>query len=309
LRPHRASAELERRTCARYGLARFKQFRQQEEKDMTALHDRIIAYFRQTYSRVVVILSPPRCSSTALARVFWENPEIRHYLHEPFEAAYYRSQPLAGVFAGMQAPLRLRDLKKHTADVLGQGIVIKEMPYQVGDHFALLARLATAPLIFLIRDPRLNISSRMIMKEEVGDSPVFPLVESGWQLLRAQIGACQASGTPFSIVDSRGFRNQPDIVLRELCTRSGLAYTEALLTWRSQRIDIDNLDGKHSHLYAKVLRSKGLLPDDDPMPADDFFAGKGAFARHVDECLTIYEEIRALPQMILPTQEETGLAP
>ena len=41
---------------------------------------------RSRYSDVIVIVSPPRCRSTALARVFWEHPLVRYYAHEPFES-------------------------------------------------------------------------------------------------------------------------------------------------------------------------------------------------------------------------------
>jgi hypothetical protein len=175
------------------------------------------------------------------------------------------------------------------------------MPYQVGTHFESLVKLATAPIIFLIRDPRLNISSRMKKKAEVGDSPLFPLIETGWRLLEAQIAFCQAAGISHFIVDSRDFRNQSACVLKELFIRLDLSFSEDFLFWKSQpTIDIDNLDGKHAHLYKKVLHSDGLLPDEEPIPSLEYFPEDGGFRRHVIDCLNIYKQLRESVQLVSP---------
>src|SRR5688572_11824723 len=38
---------------------------------------------------VLVILSPPRCGSTAVARSFWQHPLFRWYIHEPYDRVYH----------------------------------------------------------------------------------------------------------------------------------------------------------------------------------------------------------------------------
>jgi hypothetical protein len=259
----------------------------------------IIENFLKKHTHIFVIVSPPRCSSTALVRVFWEHPLISHYAHEPFEALYYWNQRLDEVFDRIKNPLDLRPLKRNPNNGVGNGIVIKEMPYQVGPHFELLANLATAPIVFIIRDPRLNISSRMKMKMEVGDSPIFPHIESGWKLLESQIAFCQAAELPHLIVDSREFRNRPNVILKELFNRMHLSYSNDLLLWKSHTaIDIDNLDGKHSHLYKQVLQSDGLLPDDGLIPSLESFSDLDGFYPHVIECLEIYQRLRKLPQLV-----------
>ena len=147
--------------------------------------------YRERHERIYVIVSPPRCSSTAFARVFWEQPSVRYYYHEPFETTYYQGEGLPEVIAKLDAPLDLTTIKHFAADTSAHALVIKEMPYQVGDNFPLLAALATKPLIFLMRDPRLQIASRREKKLEVGDSPLYPFVESGWDLLEKQIDFCR----------------------------------------------------------------------------------------------------------------------
>ena len=49
---------------------------------------------KNKYEHIYVIVSPPRCSSTAFSRVFWEQPSIRYYCHEPFEVTYFEGAPL-----------------------------------------------------------------------------------------------------------------------------------------------------------------------------------------------------------------------
>lgn len=260
-----------------------------------------VKYLKQTYSKVVVIVSPPRCSSTALSRVFWEHPQIRYYSHEPFEASYYLDENLDDVFGQLKNPLDLRPLKMNSGEFAGRGIVIKEMPYQVGEYFETLANFATAPIIFLIRDPRLNIASRMKKKEEVGDSPLFPLIETGWKLLESQVTFCETAEIPFLVVDSRDFRNHPQSVLKKLFNQLHLSFSEELLTWKHHLdIDIDNLDGKHTHLYRKVLQSGGLIPDDVPIPSLEFFPEDGGFRQHVIECLEAYKQLRENKHIITP---------
>jgi hypothetical protein len=149
---------------------------------------------RERYDDVYVILSPPRCSSTAFARVFWEQPSVRYYAHEPFEGTYFMSQNLDSALENLRNPLDLRDIKRGTFLGMGKSLVIKEMPYQVGEKFPLLLSLTRKPVVFLTRDPRKNIASRMAKKQEVGDSPLFPLIETGWQLISDQIEYCKQHG-------------------------------------------------------------------------------------------------------------------
>jgi len=256
---------------------------------------------RQKYSQIFIIVSPPRCSSTALARVFWEHPVIRYYAHEPFESMYFLDHNLDTVIDLLLDPLDLKPLKSDPANCIGTGLVIKEMPYQVGEKFELLASFATAPLVFLIRDPRLNIASRMRKKIEVGDSPFFPVIETGWKLLDKQIATCDTARIPYFIVDSKDFRSHPKIVLKNLFYRLGLSFSEDMLEWHPQpTIDIDNLDGQHTHLYKKVLKSGGLMPDDAPIPSIESFSEDHGFRQHAIECMSIYHKLREHPQLVKP---------
>ncbi|MFQ5526672.1 MAG: hypothetical protein ACE5GX_10465 [Thermoanaerobaculia bacterium] len=253
------------------------------------------------YDEVYAIVSPPRCSSTAFARVFWEQPSIRYYCHEPFETTYYQGEDLRHVEAKLCSPLDLGTLKNVRGSEDSRGLVIKEMPYQVGDRFPLLAAIATRPVVFLLRDPRLSIASRMRKKRQVGASPLFPQVESGWELLREQIRWCRESGIAHRLVDSKDFRNRPLRTFPELFDALGLPFESGMLDWRPcPEVELDNLGGRHSHLYGAVLRSSGLLASKCEPPELSSFPHERDWRKHVAHCLEIYGELRELPERIRP---------
>jgi hypothetical protein len=248
------------------------------------------------HSDIYVIVSPPRCSSTAFARVFWEHPNVGYYSHEPFEILYYNGDNLANVAGKLERPLDLRTITPRPASGRNGSLVIKEMPYQVGDHFPLLVSLSTGPIIFLIRDPRLNIASRMAMKKLVGDNPLFPLIESGWELIHRQVGWCQENGVDHVIVDSMDYRNHPAAIFEQLFARFQLPFFDRMLSWEPMEdVEIDNLDGQHRHLYQRVMGSGGIEPANEPVPELKSFPIENGFREHVSQSLLIYEQLRRAP--------------
>ncbi len=253
------------------------------------------------YTEVRVIVSPPRCSSTAFARVLWREPSVRFYSHEPFEVSYFEGADLAAVGRRLADPI---DLAGAVADdercqERGGGLVVKEMPYQVGEHFDLLTMLTDRPVVFLIRDPRLNIASRRAKKVEVGEDPGFPLVETGWELLANQIDLCRSRGVPFFIVDAADFRNRPELIFPVVFERLGLRYADAVLRWPPRPdLDLDNLGGRHRHLYRAVLESTGIEPEPADPPPRASFPAAGGWRDHVNRCLEIYEGLRADPRRV-----------
>lgn len=257
------------------------------------------------YSQVFVVLSPPRCGSTAFARMLWEHDLVRYYSHEPFELAYFDGAGLDTVADLLARPLDLCENYKERA--LGEGLVIKEMPYQVGARYGLLLSLATAPVVFLLRDPRLSIESRMRKRREVGEDPLYPLIESGWELLRGQIEHCRERSIPYLIVDSADFRARPQAVFPQVFERLGLSYSADILAWRSGGgIDLDNLDGRHRHLYRRVLRSRGIEPPVEDVPPLESFPEEGGWRDHVEWCMGVYEALRASPELLSEGSPSVG---
>lgn len=249
---------------------------------------------KDKYDQIYVIVSPPRCSSTAFARVFWELPPVRFYAHEPFEGTYFMGQDLDYVLNNLRNPLDLLEVKQKPAHQLSNSLVIKEMPYQVGEKFPLLVGLTRKPVVFLTRDPRQNIASRMAKKEEVGDNPLFPFVETGWELIASQIKYCQEGDIPYLIVDAKDFRNQPAPIFSQIFDRLDLNFEKEVLSWDSRPdVDIDNLEGDHHHLYEEVLSSTGMLPDNDAIPTIESFPKEKGYRDHVRDCMRIYERLQA----------------
>ena len=254
---------------------------------------------REHYDEIYAIVSPPRCSSTAFARVYWEQPSIRYYAHEPFEGTYFMDQGLDHALDNLRVPLDLSDIKSYSFAGLGKSLVIKEMPYQAGENFPLLVSLTRKPVVFLTRDPRLNIASRMAKKQEVGDDPLFPHIETGWQLISDQIQFCKDNGIPYMIVDAKDFRNHPAVIFKQIFTRLGLPFQEDMLLWNSRPdVDIDNLEGDHHHLYQEVLSSTGMQPDTDAVPALESFPVENGYRAHVKQCMHIYQRLLASPARI-----------
>jgi hypothetical protein len=245
------------------------------------------------YDQIYVIVSPPRCSSTAFARVFWELPSVRYYAHEPFEGTYFLGQEIDSALDNLKHPLDLQEVKQNPTLPSSSGLVIKEMPYQAGDNFPLLVSLTRKPVVFLTRDPRLNVASRMAKKEEVGDSPFFPLLETGWELIASQIKYCKEHGVPYLIVDAKDFRNNPIPIFTQIFDRLNLEFESGALTWNSRPdVDIDNLKGGHNHLYEEVLSSTGMLPDTDAIPTIESFPTANGYREHVRQCMHIYERLQ-----------------
>ena len=260
---------------------------------LTAAAPSALAGLERRHARIHVIVAPPRSSSTALARVFWERPEVRYYSHEPFEVTYYRGRGVERVLEKLSSPVDLDRWKCVRRSEGASELVIKEMPYQVGERFPLLADLATPPLVFLVRDPRRTIASRMAKKREAGDGEIFPEIESGWELLRSQVDWCRAEGVPHLLVDASDFRNRPGELLARLFARLGLPFEEGMLCWKAcPELELDNLGGRHRHLYERVLSSTGVLPEATEPPSLDLFPERAGWRAHVERCLEIYRRLR-----------------
>ena len=72
-----------------------------------------------------------------------------------------------------------------------------------------------------------------------------------------------------------------------------------MLSWEPCRdLDLDNIDGRHSHWYRRVLDSSTILPATEPVPDITAFPTERGFRGHVRRCLEIYEHLSALPERI-----------
>jgi hypothetical protein len=146
----------------------------------------------------------------------------------------------------------------------------------------------------------------MAKKMEVGDDPIFPPVETGWELIASQIKYCKERDIPYLIVDARDFRNQPELIFKQVFSKMRLPFHRRMLSWQSRPdVDIDNLEGDHHHLYQEVLSSTGMLPDIEAIPSLGSFPKENGYQDHVLACLQIYERLLASSARIRASADRT----
>jgi hypothetical protein len=249
------------------------------------------AAVRERHGEVLLIVAPPRTASTALARILWNHPAVGFYCHEPFEPSWYRGAPPEHAAELLERPAPVAKLGGRGT---GEALVVKEMTFQVGEAFPLLASLTTRPIVFLIRDPRLSIASRMAVLRRAGRPEVFPLRESGWEDLERQLDHCRAEGIEHLVVDSGRLRAVPSRVAPGVLERLGLDYAPELLTWTpSEATGLSVVSGADDPFYRHVLASGGLeAPLEEVPPLDSFPVGDG-FRAHVAACVERYEALLA----------------
>ncbi|MBP2327306.1 hypothetical protein JOF56_007691 [Kibdelosporangium banguiense] len=254
------------------------------------LGDELTKSVRAQFDPVLVVLSPPRSGSTALARAFWPHPAFRWYVHEPYDLFYHQDAGSRTVLDALRGPV---EVGRSGAN----GLVVKEMTFQAGRYAGELAAAATLPVAVALRDPRLAIESRMRQRQRAGRRPSFPHRESGWADLVAILEQLRANETRYVIVDTTRLRAEPEPTLMTLCELLGLPYTADMLTWRdAEDVQLGQLADEQSHWYDRVLRSCGLQPPTEKVPdVEDF---PPPMRTHVEECLEVYHDLRDDPEVL-----------
>ncbi|MCR3721207.1 MULTISPECIES: hypothetical protein [Prauserella salsuginis group] len=254
---------------------------------------------RNTY----LVIGPPRSASTALSRVIWNNPAIRYYSHEPYESTYFKGLDAAAAEAAIDSPV---DLQPVVGAKVGEGVLVKEISFQIGPHLPQLLSKTAHPVVFLLRDPRLTISSRRRVRQLQEQPLDFPLAETGWNALIEQIDQCQQHDVPHIVMDSYDFRSNPPQVFDQMFTAWGLYFDESQLRWQPQpELQLSNYRvGGVDHFFTRVLNSKGLeMPVEVPIPVEDFPETNG-LRDHVRWATEQYERLRNAPQFVHAASEE-----
>lgn len=131
--------------------------------------------------------------------------------------------------------------------------------------------------VFLIRDPREMLPSLTIQM------PHATLADTGlkiqWQLFESLV----SSGQNPPIVDSKQLLLDPAGVLRQLCGKLDIAYTDAMLSWPVGPRKDDGIWARH--WYHSVHKSTGFAP----------YTAKKHFPDHLEtllaECRPWYERL------------------
>lgn len=282
-----------------------------------------------------LVVSMPRTGSTLLGTLFLllRDPPgtgehaFARYVHEPCAPVFWEGAPPASVRAIIGDRLTGRDL-------------VQESAYQFADPKLALwfLRNARAPVVFVVRHPQLSWPSRwrimlsMMLAEGsaggdaervadalaaddftgIGDvlARLVRPADNGWYSFVALLGACVAEGIEFVVVDNARFRQRPEAVLGEVCTRWGVAYDDALATWRDlsdalPRVVMGDLARgvEYPWYYEGTMSSAAgiVRTDRPPVPADAFpaeFRGSGGNGLTIDEAVTWYHLLLARPETI-----------
>lgn len=243
---------------------------------------------RSGFDPVLILLSPPRSGSTALARAFWRHPAFGGYVHEPFDRAYHHSGGPATVLAAVADPLDVGG---------GAGLILKEMTFQAGPSAAELAAATDLPVVLTVRDPRLAIESRMRQRARAGQRAAFPPEESGWRDLLSILRRFRAERIEYALVDTTRLRARPADVLGALCARLGLPYVPEMLDWPSaDTVNLGQLADEQAHWYERVLRASGFQPPTEQVP--DIADFPPALRTHAADCLVEYRSLLTDPEMV-----------
>ena len=222
-----------------------------------------------------VLISPPRTGSTAVARILWQHTAFRYHCHEPFEAMYWGGKGFGSASDVLLNPIEVRGGARVSlaSRQLPGGVLMKEMSFQLdAGQFEYLAALATLPVIFVMRDPRLSTTSRLRIVRELDGTDTFPAFESGWSSLLDQVTACRRNGIPYVLVDSDDLRADPDGMALALQDVLGLREEPDLHSWAPRpglRLCSPEVGALMSSVrqaddpfYRRVLSSEGIQPPD-----------------------------------------------
>lgn len=229
----------------------------------------------------------------------WNCQRIAFYSHEPFDATYHRGAAVSSALTRLLHPVDLKEHGQLRTPISGSGLLIKELSFQAGDCFPLLASLTAHPILFLLRDPRLTVASRMRMRKKVGQPALFPVRESGWEQLPDQVEYCRVHAIPHVLVDTTDLRRDPASIVSGICTAMGLPYADEILHWAPAEGMRFGLSVQEQEEWnSRVLASTAIDPPDDELPALAIFPSAGGMRSHVEGALATYHSLLAAPERL-----------
>lgn len=218
-------------------------------------------------TQIIAMWSGPRNLSTAMMRSFGARADCKP-MDEPFYAAYLAA-------TGLDHPMReeiIADGETDPQRVMAQCLeppqtpqtitYQKHMTHHMVDGIP-LDWLAKVTNVFLIRDPARVLWSYAAKANRV------TAADTGFARQRELFDRLLSlGGKPSAVVDAADIRADPEKTLSNLCTKIGISFDPAMLSWQTGPKPEDGIWA--SHWYEAVWNSTGFAPPEtDAVPALD----------------------------------------
>lgn len=211
--------------------------------------------------------SGPRNISTAMMRA-WENRSDCDVWDEPLYGYYLETTGID--HPGAAQIMRERDTRWQTVIEQCLGDSPNQQPIFYQKHITLhmlpevdrkwMTRVSNC---FLIREPERVIASYAAVREQPTLADIgFVQQKELFNYIRS------ATGEAPLVIDSREFLQQPDTLLRKLCSCLGIGFDPNMLSWPTGARDSDGSWGQY--WYQSVWQSSGFAsPAERPLQLSD----------------------------------------
>jgi Sulfotransferase domain len=236
--------------------------------------------------RCVVLWAVPRSVSTAFERTFVGRDGF-DVLHEPYTPSYYFSRSRRSARYGDQPELADYDANGRLIelfDAAAAHVFVKDLAFQAAPYVSDEV-LRRATNTFMIRHPQRVLASLLPLKpdaseEELGFLPLYEL----WTRVHRLAGEV----API-LVEGDRFRRHPHAVLEKFCSRTGLPFDPACLSWSQGRIrDWEPSEAQcQQKWHATLERSKGVIPPQDDTALEIPSRFRGPYRN----ALAVYQEM------------------
>ena len=243
----------------------------------------------------ICLWSGPRNVSTALMYSFAQLADVR-VVDEPLYGHYLR-------VTGAQHPGRNDVLQAQDCDGNAVMLALLERQAQNPSHRLFVKHMAHHLVdldrrflsetcnIFLLRDPKEMLPSLTIQLPHAGLADTS--LKQQWMLFEQ----LRDSGQDPAVLDSRELLLDPEGVLRQLCARIGVPFSERMLSWKPGARPEDGVWAPH--WYAAVHESTGFAP----------YKPKSGFPEPLlpllEECAPWYDKLFTYAIRANPNGEET----
>ncbi|MEL6670998.1 MAG: sulfotransferase family protein [Bacteroidota bacterium] len=200
----------------------------------------------------VCLWAGPRSLATPLMYAFGQRADTQ-VLDEPLYGHYLQTTGVA--HPGRTEVLAQVEVKAEKAiyeEMLGacpsEVLFIKNMAHHlVGLNLEFLEDLEN---IFLIRHPREVLPS---LSTHI---PNPTLLDSGYKMLHDLYQYLVRQGKSPLVIDAQSLQTQPEMVLRHICGRIGLAYDPAMMQWAAGGLEKEGIWGKY--WYKRLHKTTGF---------------------------------------------------